>query len=97
MSATAAEHLDRHVLAPDSAWLAAYALGLAYSSNDQEQQIDLVREAADGRADLLDLARRRLDTTEVPHAGLREAAQQLLHGARNPHRTCVRMASSDDG
>src|SRR6056297_377463 len=97
MSATAAEHLDRHVLDPDSAWLAAYALGLAYSSNGQEEQIDLVRDAADGRSELLDLARQRLDTTEVAHAGLREAAQQLLHRARKPLRTCVRMETSDDG
>jgi hypothetical protein len=45
----------------DSAWLAAYALGLAYSSRSQEERVELLRDATDGRAELLAVAQQRLD------------------------------------
>jgi len=80
---------------PESAWVAAYALGLAYSSNSQPQQVDLLHEATDGQPELLDLARQRLDTTEVADPDLREAAQHLLHRARTLHLTGSTTTTTD--
>ena len=87
MSETATHDTDVTTHDPDSAWLAAYALGLAYSSNGQQEQLELLLDAADGDPELLDHARQRLATTEVADPPLRETAQQLLHHARTVQRT----------
>ncbi len=86
MSEASATHQDRTSLHPDpdadSAWLAAYALGLAYSQTSQQQQVDLLREATQGQPELLDVAPQRLDTTDVIEPDLRDQAQRLLGRAR---------------
>lgn len=95
MSETTTHHLDRATHHPptghapdyDSTWLAAYALGLAYSSYGRQQQVDLLLEVADGQPQLLDHAHQRLDTTEVADPNLRQTAQHLLHHARTVHGT----------
>ena len=83
MSATAADH--PHPATPDrdpeSAWLAAYALGLAYSRNGHQRQVELLLDAADGGPELLERARQRLASTEVADPHLREVAQRLLQRA----------------
>jgi hypothetical protein len=66
----------------DSAWLAAYALGLAYSSRSQEERVELLRDATDGRAELLAVAQQRLDLVAVVEPGLRAQARRLLECAR---------------
>ncbi len=83
---------------PDSAWLAAYALGLAYSSDSEEQQIELLLDATHGQPELLEFARQRLATTEVVDTGLREAADQLLHRARTLHTSevCQTISRGND-
>ncbi len=82
MSETATHDTDVTTHDPDSAWLAAYALGLAYSSNGQQEQLELLLDAADGDPELLDHAHQRLATTEVADPPLRERAQRLLDRAR---------------
>lgn len=84
MSETAATRPDQTTLHPDpdSAWLAAYALGLAYSQTSRQQQVDLLREATHGQPALLDVAHRRLATTDVIEPDLRDQAQHLLDRAR---------------
>lgn len=67
---------------PESAWLAAYALGLAYSSRSHQDRVELLQEATRERPELLTLARHRLETTEVVEPGLRDRARRLLDRAR---------------
>ena len=86
MSEIAAHDTDVTICHPDSAWLAAYALGLAYSSNGQQQQLELLLDAAHGDPGLLDHARQRLAATEVADPPLRDTAQQLLDRALTVQR-----------
>jgi hypothetical protein len=76
------DRTDQPAPEADSAWLAAYALGLAYSSRSQEERVELLRDATDGRAELLAIAQQRLDLVEVVEPGLRAQARRLLERAR---------------
>ncbi len=73
---------DQPTLDPDSAWLAAYALGLAYSETSQQQRVHLLREVTRGQPELLDGARERLESAEVIEPDLRDRARRLLVRAR---------------
>lgn len=97
MSGRHTDHPERTAPHPDpeSAWLAAYALGLAFSNNSQPRQIDLLQEAADGQPELLDLARQRLDTTEIVDPNLRDQARRLLDRARTLHTTGSTTTTTD--
>lgn len=64
------------------AWLAAYALGLAYSDNSDKQRLSDLIEAARDHPDLLEAASRRLDGAEVAERSICDDALRLLDGAR---------------
>jgi hypothetical protein len=81
MSGLAADQPDP-TLGPDSAWLAAYALGLAYSSRTHQQRVNLLRDATRSRPELLAVAEQRLAVAEVVEPALRAQARRLLEGAR---------------
>jgi hypothetical protein len=82
MSDPADDRTDQTTLDPDSAWLAAYALGLAYSTRSQQERVDLLRDVTGGQADLLAVAQQRLELAEVVEPGLRDQARRLLDRAR---------------
>lgn len=85
MSVVAAHYPDEPEqigLDSESAWLAAYALGLAYSSRTHQDRVELLQEATRERPELLTLARHRLETTDVVEPGLRDRARRLLDRAR---------------
>jgi hypothetical protein len=82
MSNPADDRTHQTTLDPGSAWLAAYALGLAYSSRSQDEQVELLRDVVDGRAELLSVAQQRLDVVEVIEPALRAQARRLLDRAR---------------
>lgn len=69
-------------LEASAAWIAAYALGLAYSESSDQQRLADLLDAAGGRTALLDAAHRRLDGAEVAERAIREAALHLLERAR---------------
>ena len=81
MSGLAASQPDP-TLDPDSAWLAAYALGLAYSSRTHQQRVNLLREATRSHPELLAVAEQRLEVADVVEPALRDQARRLLEGAR---------------
>ena len=68
-------------LDPPVAWLAAYALGLAYSDNSDQQCLGELLEAAQGCPALLSAARRRLDGVEVAERSICDDAIGLLDRA----------------
>ena len=59
-------------------WLAAYALGLAYSESPDPQRLTDLIEAARGQQELLEAAHRRLDGTDVAERRIRDDALHLL-------------------
>lgn len=61
----------------DAQWLAAYALGLAVARNFQHAAADLV-EQADGKAELLELARGHVQRMDVGDPASRRRATDLL-------------------
>lgn len=64
------------------AWLAAYALGVAYSqSADQQRLTDLIA-AARGCPVLLEAAHQRLDGADIAEPSIRDEARRLLDHAR---------------
>ena len=77
MSATT----DVVALEPSEAWLAAYALGLAYSESSERQCLRDLIDAARGHPELLEAAYRRLDGAEVAEPAICEAALHLLDRA----------------
>lgn len=79
MSATT----DAAALQPSAAWLAAYALGLAYSEGSDQQCLTDLLAATRGRTEPLDAAHRRLDAAEVAERSICEGALRLLDRARN--------------
>lgn len=81
MSGLAADQPDP-TLDPDSAWLAAYALGLAYSSTTHQQRVNLLREATRSQPELLAVAEQRLEGAGVVEPARRDQARRLLKGAR---------------
>lgn len=60
------------------AWLAAYALGLAYSESSAKQRVTDLLDAAQGCPVLLEAAHRRLDGAEVAERGICDDALRLL-------------------
>ncbi|MFO7778962.1 MAG: hypothetical protein R6V28_11460 [Nitriliruptoraceae bacterium] len=78
---------------PESAWLAAFALGLAYSSKSHRERLDLLAEATQGRPELLAMARRRLETAEVMEPELRDQARRLLDRAMTVRTTGATMVA----
>jgi hypothetical protein len=64
------------------AWLAAYALGLAYSGSSDEQRLADLIDTTRGDTQLLEAAHRRLDGAEVAERAICEAALHLLARAR---------------
>jgi hypothetical protein len=64
-----------------SAWLAAYALGLTYSSRPQQQRLACLREAAHPHPGGLEAARLRLQTAEVAEPASQQQALHLLEHA----------------
>lgn len=78
MTGALAHDPDRATEVADPAWLAAYALGLAYSATSREQRIDRLRDAVDGSCERLVAARQRLDATRVAEPHVRDQAQRLL-------------------
>ena len=81
MSSMAVDELADVVPDPHPAWLAAYALGLAYSSMSPRQRVDELREASRERPEQLRVARRRLEHASVVDPGLRHEARCLLDRA----------------
>lgn len=73
---------DVAALQPSAAWLAAYALGLAYSESSEQQCLTDLRDATRGHPELLEAAYRRLHGAEVAERATCEAALQLLDAAR---------------
>ena len=59
-------------------WLAAYALGLAYSESSDPQRLTDLIEAARGQQELLEAAHRRLDSTDVADRWIHDDALHLL-------------------
>lgn len=78
MSATT----DAAALEPSVAWLAVYALGLAYSEGSEPQCVTDLIDATRGKPELLEAAHRRLDGAEVAEQTICEAALRLLARAR---------------
>ena len=68
-----------------SAWLAAYALGLAYSSRSDQQRLACLREAAHPHPGGLEAAHLRLQAAEVAEPTNRQQALQLLEQAMATH------------
>ncbi len=66
----------------ESAWLAAFALGLVYSGKDQGERVHLLREATQERPELLAAAEERLETVQLVEPELRDQARRLLDRAR---------------
>ncbi|TVR36695.1 MAG: hypothetical protein EA388_03150 [Nitriliruptor sp.] len=64
-----------------AAWLAAYALGLAYSDNSVQQRLIDLRDASQGCPELLRAAHRRLDVADVADRGICDDALHLLDRA----------------
>lgn len=67
-----------HDQAPASAWLAAFALGLAYSQRPRRELLAELRDAAAGRTRLLDAAASRLAQVDVAEPSVRHEALNLL-------------------
>ncbi len=63
------------------AWLAAYALGLAYSDNPDQQRVTDLLEASQGCPELLHTAHRRLDGVDVAERSICDEALRLLDRA----------------
>ena len=63
------------------AWLAAYALGLAYSDNSNQQRLLELLDAAGSCPELLEAAYRRLDGADVAEDTICDDALRLLDGA----------------
>jgi hypothetical protein len=82
MSATTGAEL----LEPSAAWLAAYALGLAYSEGSDQRCVTGLIDATGDHPELLEAAHRRLDGAEVAEQAVREAALHLLDRARGSIR-----------
>ena len=97
MSGVAANQPDLPTLDPDSAWLAAYALGLAYSGTTHQQRVDLLREATRSRPELLAVAEHRLEVADVVEPDLRDQARRLLERARTSRVTAAAMITVDSG
>ncbi len=78
MSDPATRHppLDAH-----SAWLAAYALGLAYSASADRQRLEDLVAATRNQPELIDAARRRLRDAEVAEPTICAEALRLLDQA----------------
>ena len=63
------------------AWLAAYALGLAYSDSSDKQRLTDLTEATHHHPELLTAARQRLDGAEVAERTICDDALRLLDRA----------------
>ena len=74
--------IDAAAAQPSAAWLAAYALGLAYSEGSDQQCLTDLIAATRGCPALLDAAHRKLDGAEVAEPAICEAALHLLDRAR---------------
>lgn len=84
MKAAAPEQLTPTTYLPPggdaiSAWLAAYALGLAYSSRSDQQRLACLREAAHPHPGGLEAAHLRLQAAEVAEVAEPTIHQQALH------------------
>jgi hypothetical protein len=75
--------------ATTTAWVAAFALGLAYVDRPEPAKLAELREAVGDRDDLLDRARERLDVLEVADVEVRVAAIELLERARTPRLSVI--------
>ena len=73
---------DQLPLDASEAWLAAYALGLAYSDNADQQRLTRLLNATQSCPELLDAAYRRLDGADVAEPSICDAALRLLDRAR---------------
>lgn len=65
-----------------STWVAAYAIGLVYSSASDRECLVLLIDATRNEAALLDAARHRLDGARVVEPGVADEAERLLAAAR---------------
>ncbi|TVR36545.1 MAG: hypothetical protein EA388_03450 [Nitriliruptor sp.] len=69
-------------LDPSAAWLAAYALGLAYSENSDQQRLSELLAAAQGCPELLNAAHQRLNGADAAERKVCDDALRLLDRAR---------------
>jgi hypothetical protein len=67
-----------------SAWLAAYALGLIYSSGSDQHRLACLREAAHPYPGRLEAAHLRLQTADIAEPASRQQALRLLEHAMAP-------------
>lgn len=88
MTAVAATAPPVHHQAPASAWLAAFALGLAYSQRPRPELIAELRDAADSHTQLLNTAAARLAQIDVAEPTVRHEALELLQLAAH-QRPCA--------
>ena len=92
MKAAAPEQLTPTTYQPPggdaiSAWLAAYALGLTYSSRSQQQRLACLREAARPHPGGLEAAHLRLQTGGVAEPASQQQALHLLdHAMASPEQ-----------
>ena len=90
MNAAAPEQLTPTTYLPPggdaiSAWLAAYALGLTYSSRPQQQRLACLRDAARPHPGGLEAAHLRLQTAGVAEPASQQQALHLLdHAMASP-------------
>jgi hypothetical protein len=71
---------------PSAAWLAAYALGLAYSEGSDQQCVTGLIDVTGDHPELLEAAHRTLDGAAVVEQVVCEAALDLLDRARDSVR-----------
>ncbi len=88
-----------HTSGPDalSAWLAAYALGLTYSSRSDQQRLSCLRDAAEPHPGGLETAYLRLQAAEVAEPTSREQALRLLEQAMTTHAPPASAAGGAGG
>ncbi len=73
--------IDQKPPDPSEAWLAAYALGLAYSDNSDQQRLTQLLQATQDCPRLLEAADRRLHGAEVAERSICDEALRLLDRA----------------
>lgn len=80
---------------PEVAWLAACAMGLAYSGMGTERRTEMVGDAADWDAELLEAAHRAVATFDVGDRTTRGTAAELLLDALARTRRGPAPATAD--
>lgn len=79
----------------DSAWLAAFALGLAYAQRPRAELVTELRDAVASQPQLLHAATTRLRHTDVADPDIRHKALDLLNLAAATSFTGTRTSTGD--